>query len=98
MLTHPFAMLTAVIVVLALVLLLALLVQQGRRLLSEILSGAFVFGVLVGTMGGLLGGAWCYFVPGVACVPGEALLGGPFGFGLGVLWFMFWWWREARPD
>ena len=75
-----------------------LLLRPGRAVLSELVSGGFVFGVLVGTVTSLLSGAWCYFVPGNGCLPGDALLGGPFGFSIGVLWFSYWWWHEARPD
>jgi len=75
-----------------------ILLHQGRKAASELVPGAFVFGLLVGTVGGLLGGAWCYFIAAARCAPGDALLGGPMGFAIGVLWFLFWWWHEARPD
>jgi hypothetical protein len=95
---HAFRLFTATTLVLAVLAFLMLFVHQGRRALPELVSGAFVFGVLVGTVSAVLSGAWCYFIAAAACIPGDALLGGPFGFGLGVLWFSFWWWREARPD
>ena len=85
----------------ALVLALAsvlLLMRAGWHVLPELASGVFVFGVLIGTVGGVLSGAWCYFIALSNCAPGDALLGGPLGFGLGVLWFAYWWWCEARPD
>jgi hypothetical protein len=97
-LMHGFRLTTGSMLVLAIVLFLALLAHQGRRALPELVPGAFVFGLLVGTVSALLSAAWCYFVAGAACVPGDALLGGPMGFALGVLWFLFWWWHEARPD
>jgi hypothetical protein len=95
---YGFRFATVILLALAAVAFLALLAYPGRRLLDELVSGAFVFGLLVGTVSGLLSGAWCYFAARGACVPGDALLGGPMGFALGVLWFAFWWWREAKPD
>lgn len=93
-----FRITTAATLVLALALFLLLLASQGRSARQELVPGAFVFGLLVGTVSGVLGGAWCYFILGDGCAPGDGLLGGPFGFGLGALWFMYWWWHEARPD
>ena len=83
---------------LAILAFLFLFATQGWRARPELVPGAFVFGLLVGTVSGVFSGAWCYFIAASACVPGDALLGGPFGFGLGALWFMYWWWCEARPD
>lgn len=95
---YGFRITTAATLALALVLFLLLLASQGRRAMTDLVSGACVFGVLLGTLSGLLGAAWCYFIAREACAPGDALLGGPFGFGLGALWFMYWWWHEARPN
>ncbi len=92
-----FRIVTAVTLVFALASAL-LLLRLGRTVLPELVSGGFVFGLLVGTVSSVLTGAWCYFVAGNSCLPGDALLGGPFGFGLGVLWFSYWWWQEASPD
>jgi hypothetical protein len=93
-----FRIATAALLLLAVGVFLLVLALQGRRALHELVPGAFVFGLLVGTVTALLGGAWCYFYATAVCIPGDALLGGPMGFALGALWFLFWWWQEARPD